>query len=110
MSNTTRKSSTMKREDLLKLCRYYKGTSNKQQEDQFETYERVWVEMTLDDHIALKEYMRDFRRVFSENDPTTRFDIPTTLKAVLWNRFEHWVGNNPSEFIEYLERYVNGKK
>ena len=66
--------------------------------------------MTLDDHIALKEYMRDFRRVFSENDPTTRFDIPTTLKAVLWNRFEHWVGNNPSEFIEYLERYVNGKK
>lgn len=44
----------MKREDLLKLCRYYKGTSNKQQEDQFETYERVWVEMTLDDHIALK--------------------------------------------------------
>lgn len=79
----------MKKNDLLKFCRYYKGEQNCPYTDNTKSmlwdFERTWVNDVLHDadfNELLTEYMNVGLRDFSETD-----DTPITLKAILFNRY-----------------------
>lgn len=99
----------MNKEDLIKLCRYYKGeTENPYQGDKgmFWTIEQRYVDMRLvEDKILAdcgSEYMRQGLLEFEQFDST-----PLLLKALLFNRYEHWLQGSPEEFKQfYKERYL----
>lgn len=88
----------MKKEDLLKFCRYYHGEKTapkkitvSQNDTAFWETEKKWVELTCigDDSLGnmLDEYLEAGLRDFSQTD-----DTPATLKAVLFNRYGYWLG------------------
>lgn len=81
----------MKKEELLKYCRYYKGQKNNPYTDRKEEYlyiyERAWVELMMsnDDEIIstlIDDYINAGLAHFSETD-----NVPITLKAVMYNRY-----------------------
>jgi hypothetical protein len=98
------------REDLIKLCRYYKGEKeNPYQEDKgmFWNIERCYIEMRLRENSLLadcgSEYMRQGLLEFEEFDGT-----PFLLKALLFNRYEYWLQGTPDEFkVFYKEQYLS---
>lgn len=85
----------MAKEELISSCRYYKG----EKECPFDgiaanlwDYEKAWV----DNHsakdsilsICLEEYNGHGFTHLEEYD-----GVPITLKALLFNRYYHWMGN-----------------
>ena len=79
----------MKKEDLLKFCRYYHIETSCPYTDNVKAmlwdYERTWVQDIRNDtdfNEVLTEYMNVGLRDFSETD-----DTPITLKAILFNRY-----------------------
>lgn len=103
--------------NLILYCRYYKG-----EEDCLESisrdgdcslwfYEQVWA--TQEEHRDetggnTLEYIHYGLKDFNADD-----GVPITLKALLFNRFCHWVGgygNDVEQFKEwYLEEYLKRK-
>ncbi|MBO5988655.1 MAG: hypothetical protein J6Q03_04155 [Paludibacteraceae bacterium] len=88
----------MDKQKLLERCKYYKAEKFNPYES-LEThktmlweYEKLWVEWTLAGNIGsnpligyLHEYINDGMELFEDSDQT-----PITLKALLYNRFNHW--------------------
>lgn len=79
----------MKKEDLLKYCRYYKGEDNSPFDDpnlsSLWYYEQTWVEDISSNRyldILIDEYVRSGLGLFAQFD-----NIPVTLKALLFNRY-----------------------
>lgn len=88
----------MKKEELLKFCRYYHGESAvpdrlkvSQNDTAFWETEKSWVERTLKNDESLGNMLDDYLeaglREFAQTDNT-----PATLKAMLFNRYGYWLG------------------
>ena len=80
----------MKREDAIKLCRYYHGEKECKLKDpneqMFWLCERTWVEnITRDDVSFFEQYLSDYLQAgltdFEKFD-----DTPIVLKALIFNR------------------------
>lgn len=98
-----------KRDELLTSCRYYKGEKENPYKDGnkalFWEYEKKWLDMFLGESQTLiayrDEYVKDGLLDFESKD-----DVPTTLKAMLYNRFLYWLEGSPDEFKKfYKEQY-----
>ena len=114
----------MTRADLILDCRYYNGEEEvpdtlPKGKEIFWDYERVWVKWVLErdqslqksiDHYT-EEY--DLPHLLPEHDGT-----PLGIKAILFNRYDHWIGymggpkdKYAQQFKEwYLSMYVAGAK
>jgi hypothetical protein len=101
------------KEPLLSHCRYYKGEQKcpKSIEDKdmanIWQYEKMWVERSdLHDEKEYNstEYLNYGLKDFEANDGT-----PLTLKALLFNRFCHWVGGYgvDDDIKNFKEWYFN---
>lgn len=100
-------------EDIIKQCRYYKGQKKcpANAPSLFWNYERIWVEWTLEAENENSEGARELKAMlkrykdvhlenFQEDD-----GIPITLKAFLFNRYEHWTeGGGFEEW--YQKNYI----
>jgi len=114
----------MTQEELLLDCRYYNGEEEvpntlPEGKEIFWDYERVWVEWMLEGSDRLQKNIDyyteeyDLPNLLPESDGT-----PLGLKALLFSRYDHWIGymggsrdKYAQEFKEwYLSRYVAGAK
>ena len=114
----------MTQEELLLDCRYYNGEEEvpntlPEGKEIFWDYERVWVEWMLEGSDRLQKNIDyyteeyDLPNLFLESDGT-----PLGLKALLFSRYDHWIGymggsrdKYAQEFKEwYLSRDVAGAK
>lgn len=99
----------MKREELLKQCKYYKGEENnpKGGNAMFADYEKDWVDLTLNNPKYIDSLLNEYFLLVGKTAIID--DVPETLKAVLFNRYTHWHPYwNKAEFIlwyqaEYLK-------
>lgn len=103
-----------KNEQLLNACRYYKGESSnpftKGNKATFWEYEEKWIELTASNSAilanAIDEYIGAGLSDFEIGD-----DTPLSLKAMLFNRYCHWLGGyglfeDAKNFREfYLKKY-----
>lgn len=102
----------MTKEAIIKQCRYYKGQKRcpANISSLFWNYERIWVEWMLESEdekskgaeelkLMLKRYKEVHLENFQEDD-----GVPITLKAFLFNRFEHWNEGDGFE-IWYMKKY-----
>ena len=114
----------MTREELILDCRYYNGEDDVPEslpegKDIFWDYERVWVKWVLEGSDRVQKYIDHFTEEYDlpnllpEDDGT-----PLGLKALLFNRYDYWVGfmggseeGYAQQFKDwYLGRYVAGAK
>ena len=114
----------MTREELILDCRYYNGEDDvpdslPEGKDIFWDYERVWVKWVLEGSDRVQKYIDyfteeyDLPNLLPEDDGT-----PLGLKALLFNRYDYWVGfmgGSEEEYAQqfkdwYLGRYVAGTK
>lgn len=114
----------MTREELILDCRYYNGEDDvpdslPEGKDIFWDYERVWVKWVLEGSDRVQKYIDyfteeyDLPNLLPEDDGT-----PLGLKALLFNRYDYWVGFMGGSEVEYaqqfkvwyLGRYVAGTK
>lgn len=116
----------MTKEDLIKHCRYYKGEDENpfepdggenQNKMMFWFYEQCWVNFTLatikdkncEDasilHSSLKEYIAHGLADFEQFD-----NVPIKLKALLFNRYCHWIGYQVDDFKEWYDTAYFEKK
>lgn len=103
----------MERNDLLHHCRYYKGEKENPfegDEAKFWEYERAWIEEMMKETDLLPECIEQYiglgLRNFEKAD-----DTPLSLKALLYNRYEHWLGGSPDGFRKwYKETYKKGSE
>ena len=88
----------MTKEAAIKQCRYYKGQKRcpANTPSLFWNYERIWVGWTLvaeDDKsegaMMLKSMLKQYKDAHLENFQEDD-GVPITLKALLFNRFDHW--------------------
>ena len=114
----------MTREELILDCRYYSGEDEvpatlPEGKSIFWDYERVWMSWILEGNDSLQKIIDyyseeyDLPNLLPESDGT-----PIGLKALLFNRYDHWVGymggsrdKYAQEFKNwYHDRYVAGTK
>ena len=107
----------MERNDLLHHCRYYKGEKENPHpegnEALFWDYERIWVDAMMKDSDLLPEYIEEYIGIGLRNFEKAD-DTPTSLKALLFNRFCHWNSGSMIDCLEpfkefYLKDYIKGK-
>lgn len=101
----------MKQEDLLKFCRYYHGEKDCNSKDKdiqmLFKIEKMWVDRMLskdsDFDALLDEYITFGLTSFSETD-----DVPVTLKALLFNRFNQYNDRiDVDAFKTWYKRYYD---
>lgn len=101
----------MERKDLLHHCRYYKGERKcpfQGTKEMLWGWEKAWIKMIQSEDEkdseflskALEDYILAGLSDFEKYD-----DIPLTLKAILYNRFDHW--NGGGGFKLFYLRYYN---
>ena len=98
--------------NLISLCRYYKGEKKCPFTDERENlwfYEKTWIDMN-EAKESFEEMITDYvsrgLTSFEEYD-----DVPIALKALLWERFVHWIGVDPDAFKTwYVETYKKGSR
>ena len=114
----------MTREELILDCRYYNGekevpTTLPEGKEIFWDYEWVWVKWVLEGSQNLQKSIDyfteeyDLPNLLPESDGT-----PLGLKALLFNRYDHWVGfmgGSRDEYAQqfkkwYMSKYVAGTK
>ena len=100
----------MKKNELIELCRYYKGEAQNPYKNgdkaAFWECERTWVDMMLAESDALvrcwDEYAAGGLADFEKHD-----GVPALLKALLYSRFVYWLTGTASEFKTfYKQRYL----
>ena len=88
-------------EDLIQYCRYYKGEEecpesyNGTDFDNVWFYEKVWANSETDRDekgCNTTEYITYGMKEFNADD-----GVPITLKALLFNRYCHWLGGYGKE-------------
>lgn len=98
----------MRKEDLIKSCRYYKGEKDNPysgDKGMFWACEQSYVELSMseDDRLVAcyDEYHAHGLADFENKD-----GVPLLLKALIYNRYQHWSEGTPSGFKKmYKERY-----
>ena len=107
---------TTSKEDLIQFCRYYKGEKEcpKNVDSKFWEYEKVWVELSENpkegsinfDTISswIDDYIRAKLGQFESTD-----GVPATLKALLFNRYTHWMQTNDGFKEWYKNTYKKEK-
>ena len=104
----------MTKEELILDCRYYNGEdeipdSLPERKHIFWDYERVWVKWVLEGYESLQENIDYFTEVYDlprllpESDGT-----PLGLKALLFNRYNHWNGLHAGQSREGYAQYFKG--
>lgn len=100
------------RENLISCCRYYKGEDTNPYDEKepdksiFWFYEQCWVKFMFDDDGKYicnmsQEYEKYGLTDFEKSDGT-----PESLKALLFNRYSHWVMGDTDSFKRwYIEYY-----
>lgn len=108
----------MTREELILDCRYYNGEETYPEgiDSLMWGYEEAWVRMVLQNDPTpqrLIDYytrLRDLPSIL----PYEKDGTPLGLKAILWNRCDHWSGYGPEtaeSFIRwYQQHYVKDTK
>lgn len=99
--------------DQIQYCRYYKGEKRNPYSGDaamFWESEKWWLESFSDSEkeLVLQDAVAHFIRLgmehFEDKDGT-----PMTLKAILFNRYEHWIEGGPEDYREwYLTSYKKG--
>lgn len=90
----------MKRDELLKQCRYYKGEENVPNggSAMFAEYEQDWVNLTLNNPQYIDNLTNEYFLLIGKTAIID--DTPDSLKAILFNRYTHWHPYwNKAEFI-----------
>ena len=101
----------MCRTELLKLCLYYKDEKEcpypkNDARQNFWFYEKAWVHMELNASNLIERYQKRYiENIFYEK---TKDNVPIRLKALLYNRYCHFVDFQGVGFLEYYRRYING--
>ena len=102
-------------EELLSHCLYYKGgeidnSSKDHDTSKIEFYEKCWVDFVQHDRGYIAEMVQEY--IFAGLELFNCDDgVPISLKALLFNRYQHWVGwagwlNDVNGFKKfYLENY-----
>lgn len=85
----------MDKKDFLPFCRYYKGEKENPYKSGnkalFWDYERVWIDLSVDKDEMLGNMLDEYIAAgLSEFE--MRDGIPAALKALLFNRYGHWLG------------------
>lgn len=100
----------MERKDYLQFCRYYNGEEEppKGVLASFWSYEKHWVKFSLAKDIMLggmlTQYLRAGYADFENMDGT-----PATLKAVLYNRYTHWLCTDEGFDDWYRTEYMSNE-
>ena len=105
-----------KKEELLKYCRYYHGekeppNSFNQDEQTFWNYERAWIEFSTSKDKETSQFVSDMLSDYVDNG-LAQFCVtdntPVTLKALLFNRYRHWMSEDIEAFKKfYQETYYH---
>lgn len=99
------------REELIRQCRYYKG------EEECPigvphclwTYECHWVNASHAASAFLDNYVQEYIS-YGLASFSTADHVPLSLKAVLYNRFSHWLGCRTDDFKKwYNKEYLGGE-
>lgn len=107
-------------QDYLDKCRYYNGEHEVPMwikeigKELLWDYERIWVEMHFlkktEDLKSNEKFFKDKIRYYKKqglghfND---KDGVPISIKALLFNRYEHWTGGTVDGFKEwYREQYL----
>lgn len=94
----------------LRFCRYYKGEKGSPYSNDMKSllwdYERIWIDLSIkkDDYLGemLDDYLAAGLKDFEKTD-----DTPITLKALLYNRYDHWGQGTPDSFKQwYKKEYI----
>lgn len=114
--------SCMDKETLIGFCRYYKGEDSNpyegkdQSKAMFWFYESVWVRDTIEVSKDTKQekehdcfnYLNDYvRSGLSQFEMTD--GVPATLKALLFNRYGHWMQGSVESFKEWYKGVYMGQ-
>lgn len=97
----------MDKKDYLQFCRYYKGEEKSPYKNDMQSllwdYERIWIDLSLkkDDYLGkmLDDYLEAELQDFEKAD-----DTPATLKALLYNRYEHWMQGDTDGFKQWYKK------
>ena len=103
----------MTKEELILDCRYYNGEDEvpdtlPKGKEIFWDYERVWIKWILEGFGQLQKDINYFSEVYDlphllpESDGT-----PLGLKALLFNRYDHWVGFRSGTREDYAQEFKN---
>ncbi len=87
----------------MQMCKYFNG--NNSDTSQFAFYEHIWLENSKEATLYnIIEYIHYGLMRFAEDDNT-----PLSLKAILFNRYCHWVRADVDGFKQwYNESYIKG--
>ena len=98
----------MTREELILDCRYYNGEDDAPEtipveKRMFWNYERSWIEFVLRNDEILQDSLDYFTEVYHLPDllPEDLDATPLSLKAILFNRYDHWIGRYSQSHEEY---------
>lgn len=102
----------MNKEDYLRFCRFYKGESECPYRDGMKSllwdYERIWIELSLNKDDALGNMLDDYLRAgLSEFE--MQDDTPITMKALLFDRYRHWLGGYGKIDAEAFKKWYADK-
>ena len=108
---------TMTREELILDCRYYNGEEEPPEgvDQLMWGYEEAWVRMVMENNPTPQRCLDYYTREYNlpELLPQEEDGTPLGMKAILWNRLDHWsyMPATPNEFIDwYQEHYVRHTK
>ena len=100
----------MKKEDYIKQCKYFKGEEINPLEGTDKSmlwfYEQKWCEFAIEDPAYLDGCVEEYKR-YELSDFSNKDNIPISLKALLFNRYQHWGGgyNAESDRIGFIKWY-----
>lgn len=101
----------MTREELILDCRYYNGEEEAPEtipteKKMFWFYEQCWVRFILNNDSIIQDSMDYFCSVYHLDTmlPEDEDGTPLTLKAILFNRYDHWCGRYSQSHEEYGEQ------
>lgn len=104
----------MNEKDYLKFCRFYKGEKECPYKEGIKSilwdYERIWIKLNLNKDDALGNMLDDYLRAgLSEFE--MQDDTPITMKALLFNRYSHWIGGyGDADTKSFKKWYINEYK
>lgn len=102
----------MTREELILDCRYYNGedkapSSIPEEKGMLWYYEQCWVRFVLENDPLVRECIEFYTKEFDlPNLLPDRIDgTPIGIKAILWNRWDHWGGTYLAPHNEQAESF-----
>lgn len=103
----------MIREDLILDCRYYNGEESPPEgiDSLMWGYEEAWVRMILENNPIPNKCLDYYTKTYDLPSilPYEEDGTPVGIKAILWNRLDHWsyYPADAEQFKKwYLENYV----